>query len=112
MGSKKKQFSCVDQVKRCPPTAQPRQGTAGRGLGAKSAASPSTPELIEDLLQTAPEATTQQHKGLRSSNSLKLKATFILSTEDLLYSKSYSELKQGISLALMMAFLEKDQQRS
>lgn len=51
------------------------------------------------------EATTRQHKRLRSSNSLKLKAAFFLSTEDLLYSQSYSELKQAISLALMMAFL-------
>lgn len=60
---------------------------------------------MEYLFKQHLEATAQQYKGLRGSNSLKLKATFMLSTEDLLYSKSCSELKQGISLALMMAFL-------
>lgn len=56
--------------------------------------------------QVSPQnCTLRPHKGLRSSNSLKLKAPFIPSTEDLLYSQSYSEVKPGISLALRMAFL-------
>lgn len=47
MGSNKKQFSCVNQVKRCP-TTFPRQGRAARGLRAKSAV------RVHGVHQTAP----------------------------------------------------------